>query len=185
MSERGVPAGGGVGNGSPVVSDVPVETLVPAVPAGPSGRAYEKPLPGATASLGGEEIVGVAAPPPGTTTRIAYARASAPEPLAPELEPVDPAASRASVNGTIASRAFTLGRIMVNRAVRDTSDRLGRTELLARKLAKALAGALVRAELLVVRVLRVGGDLLGGGGPLAHQRLAVRRGAAEGLGPGV
>jgi hypothetical protein len=69
----------------------------------------------------------VEAPPPGTITRIAYARASAPALLAPELVPADPAASRASVNGTIASRAFTLARIMVIGAFRDTSGGLGRT----------------------------------------------------------
>jgi hypothetical protein len=126
-SERSVTSAEAVANGLPVVSDWTVATYEPAVTAGPSEPAYEKPFPGATASFGGEEIVGVCAPPPGTTTRIAYARASAPAPPAPELEPAAPATSRASVSGTIASRAFTLGRIIGIRALRDTSGGLGRT----------------------------------------------------------
>ena len=70
-SDRSVTSADAVAYGLPVESDCTLATYEPVVIAGPSEPAYEKPLPGATASLGGEDIVGVAAPPPGTTTRIA------------------------------------------------------------------------------------------------------------------
>src|ERR671925_398787 len=92
-SERFVTSAEAFANGLPVESDWTLATYESAVTAGPSEPEYEKPLPGATASLGGEEIVGVDEPPPGTTTRIANARASAPAVSAPELVPTEPVAS--------------------------------------------------------------------------------------------
>src|SRR5262249_62201841 len=56
-------------------------------------------------------------------------------------------------------------------------------KLLARELAEALSGSVVRAERLVVRVLRVGRDLFCDGAHFPMQRLVVPRIAEQRLDP--
>src|SRR5439155_17078038 len=52
---------------------------------------------------------------------------------------------------------------------------LSAPEFLLRELPEPLARFVVRAERLVVRVLRIGGDLLCEGAHLSHERVVVRR----------
>src|SRR3954470_3242302 len=58
-------------------------------------------------------------------------------------------------------------------------------KLLASELLETLAGVLVRAERLIVRVLRIGRDLLGDGADLSLQRLVVLGSPKQRFDPGL
>src|SRR5579884_3457307 len=139
---------------------------------------YENGSSKKTASGGAAEIRVVTSGWPGTTMRIAQARAVAPAERS--AEPCDaPSASRAA-SAASAGRVLRTGLLQYSRPGRRLLLVL---QALAREGEEALAGGVVRPERLVVRVLRVVRDLLGDRPHLAGQRLVVGRVAEERLDP--
>src|SRR5690348_2034381 len=113
---------------------------------------YAKAPSNATASCGASSSRVPAAGCPGTITLIAHARAVAPAERSAETADAPTAVTLVNASAMIRS-----GR----RTSRGSMPRSAAAELLAREGAEALAGRVVRAEWPFVRVLGVGGDLLG------------------------
>src|SRR5438067_5494770 len=130
--------------------------------------------PAATWLCGGDETVGVdEVGSPGATTLIAYARAVAPAPPAGDCAPAAPAPRSASESAkAIRSRRANRLHSMEDAA---RSRRLRRAQLPFRERAKPLARVRVRPDRLLLRVVRVGSDLLGHAPDLLRERVPVLR----------